>query len=308
MYRVRLHGRGGQGIKTAGRVLGSAFFAEGFEVQDAPRYGAERRGAAIFSYVRADRHPIHERGVILRPDLVVVADDTLIGVPGAGVTVGLHARAVVLAATSMSSDALSAKLHAPSMVLTLQPGDPRHVGVRVAGAAARLLGVISRGAVEQAIEEELGEVSAAARAASREAALAAYDEMASEAGVVKSLPREGVLARPDWIELPADVASVAAPVVHGGVNMAPGGTGLWRTLRPVVNESACHRCVWICGTMCPDGAITVGPSGHPRVDLEHCKGCMICVAECPSHAIQAVPEHGLPAGGAADAPGAEVRA
>ncbi len=43
MYRIRLHGRGGQGIKTADRMLGTAFFAEGFEVQDAPRYGAERR-------------------------------------------------------------------------------------------------------------------------------------------------------------------------------------------------------------------------------------------------------------------------
>ena len=47
MYRIRFHGRGGQGIKTASRILGSAFFAEGFEVQDAPRYGAERRGAPI---------------------------------------------------------------------------------------------------------------------------------------------------------------------------------------------------------------------------------------------------------------------
>jgi Pyruvate/2-oxoacid:ferredoxin oxidoreductase gamma subunit len=41
-------------MKTASRILGSALFAEGFEVQDAPRYGAERRGAPIFAYVRAD--------------------------------------------------------------------------------------------------------------------------------------------------------------------------------------------------------------------------------------------------------------
>ena len=39
MYRIRFHGRGGQGIKTAGRILGTAFFQEGYEVQDAPRYG-----------------------------------------------------------------------------------------------------------------------------------------------------------------------------------------------------------------------------------------------------------------------------
>ena len=44
MYRIRFHGRGGQGIKTAGRILGTTFFLEGFNVQDAPLYGAERRG------------------------------------------------------------------------------------------------------------------------------------------------------------------------------------------------------------------------------------------------------------------------
>ena len=79
MYRIRFHGRGGQGMKTASRILGTAFFLEGFEVQDAPRYGAERRGAPIFAYVRANRQIIHERGVIHRPDLVIVADNFLEG-------------------------------------------------------------------------------------------------------------------------------------------------------------------------------------------------------------------------------------
>ena len=37
LYRIRFHGRGGQGMKTASRILGTAFFLEGFEVQDAPR-------------------------------------------------------------------------------------------------------------------------------------------------------------------------------------------------------------------------------------------------------------------------------
>jgi Pyruvate/2-oxoacid:ferredoxin oxidoreductase gamma subunit len=45
MFRIRFHARGGQGIKTASRILGTAFFLEGYEVQDSPRYGAERRGA-----------------------------------------------------------------------------------------------------------------------------------------------------------------------------------------------------------------------------------------------------------------------
>jgi 2-oxoacid:acceptor oxidoreductase gamma subunit (pyruvate/2-ketoisovalerate family) len=83
MFRIRFHGRGGQGMKTASRILGTAFFFEGFEVQDAPLYGAERRGAPVFAYVRAGRETINERGIIKVPDLVVVADDTLVPPEGA---------------------------------------------------------------------------------------------------------------------------------------------------------------------------------------------------------------------------------
>src|SRR3990172_2379813 len=104
MFQIRFHGRGGQGIKTASRVLGSAFFLEGFEVQDAPRYGAERRGAPIFAYVRAARAQIQERGVITRPDLVVVADETLIPVPSAGVLQGVSAHTVLLVNSAEPED------------------------------------------------------------------------------------------------------------------------------------------------------------------------------------------------------------
>ena len=89
MYRIRMHGRGGQGMKTASRILGTSFFLEGFEVQDAPRYGAERRGAPMFAYVRADDKTIYERGIIVQPDLVVVSDDSLIPLAMAGVLTGL---------------------------------------------------------------------------------------------------------------------------------------------------------------------------------------------------------------------------
>ena len=77
-------------MKTASRILGSALFQQGYEVQDAPRYGAERRGAPIFAYVRADKKPINERGIIHRPDLVIVADDTLVAIPAAGVLAGMR--------------------------------------------------------------------------------------------------------------------------------------------------------------------------------------------------------------------------
>jgi pyruvate ferredoxin oxidoreductase gamma subunit len=46
----------------------------------------------------------------------------------------------------------------------------------------------------------------------------------------------------------------------------------------------------VCSSFCPDNAISVAEDGRPVIDLDHCKGCMICVAQCPPHAIEAIPE------------------
>jgi len=296
MYRIRFHGRGGQGIKMASRILGNAFFLEGYEVQDAPRYGAERRGAPIFAYVRADMAPINERGVITNPDLVVVVDDSLVGVPAAGVTVGLDGNAVLLIDSAEPPETWNERLNVGSRVIILPAAVAGDASVQAAaacaGAAARLVGAVGRGALEGAIHDELVDMLPDAVESTIKAAFAAYDHMTDQEGVVK----EGTLAsaldyaRPDWIEMPADDVSLSGPAVHGGATSVQVRTGLWRTMRPVVDYERCRRCNWVCGSFCPDNAISVAADGRPIIDLDHCKGCMICVAQCPPHAIEAIPE------------------
>ncbi|MCP4008376.1 MAG: hypothetical protein GY726_02555 [Proteobacteria bacterium] len=62
-------------------------------------------------------------------------------------------------------------------------------------------------------------------------------------------------------------------------------------MRPVINYEKCSGCWWICSTYCPDGAINVRADGNPDIDYDHCKGCLVCVAQCPPHAIESIPEH-----------------
>jgi 2-oxoacid:acceptor oxidoreductase delta subunit (pyruvate/2-ketoisovalerate family) len=48
-----------------------------------------------------------------------------------------------------------------------------------------------------------------------------------------------------------------------------------------------------CFGVCPDNAITkLGPGLGFAVDLDYCKGCGLCAAECPAGAIDMVPEEG----------------
>jgi pyruvate ferredoxin oxidoreductase gamma subunit len=297
MYRIRFHGRGGQGMKTAGRILGSAFFAEGFEVQDAPLYGAERRGAPVLAHVRAARRPIHERGVIREPDLVIVADDTLLQVPAAGVLNGITPHAVLLIQGYETPDTLRTRLHCACPVLILPaPGNVEdraewpYGGAACAGAAACLVG-LQCASLEQAIRGELAEADAAVIEHDLNEALGAYAALADHTGLVKEGPVRAMdaYAPPAWIDLPLDDTDAAAPDIHGEATSLQVKTGLWRTLRPVIDDHYCRRCL-DCYTLCPDGAITV-EDGKPRIDYEHCKGCLICVVQCPFHALSAMPEH-----------------
>jgi pyruvate ferredoxin oxidoreductase gamma subunit len=299
MYRIRFHGRGGQGMKTASRILGTAFFREGFEVQDAPRYGAERRGAPIFAYVRASRSVINERGVIRSPDLVMVADDTLVTIPAAGVLFGVTAHTVLLISSAAKPEVWQERLKFPGPVLTMPAAaevaglqELRFIGAACTGAAARLVGVISREALAQAIREELAPLGEAVVAKDLQVALEAYDLMGEHAGCVTAGkdPPADAYEKPAWIDLPFEDANISAPIIHAPATSELVSTGLWRTMRPIIDYDHCKRCAWICSTLCPDSTISINAEGYPVIDYQHCKGCLICMTSCPSHAIRAIPE------------------
>jgi len=294
MYRIRFHGRGGQGMKTASRILGQALFLEGFEVQDAPRYGAERRGAPIFAYVRAGHAPINERGIITTPDLIIAADDSLLAMPGAGVLAGCGAQTVLFIISAEQSATWQDRLNLDCSVITFIEKQKRYLGAACAGAAARLLGKVGVEALATAIRREIGPLGSEAVAASLAAANHAYEALAERGGIVGegSAVSAQAYQPPKWLELSLEDARYSAPAIHAGATSEKMKTGLWRTESPLINEEKCNRCWWICSTFCPEGAIAVDESRRPQIDYDHCKGCMVCLAQCPTHAITAQPEGG----------------
>jgi pyruvate ferredoxin oxidoreductase gamma subunit len=93
-------------MKTASRILGAAAFHAGCVVQDAPVYGAERRGAPIAAFTRIAHAPILERGAIMQADLFVVADDTLLTEPSAQPLAGCDSHCTVLVSSIRDEAAL----------------------------------------------------------------------------------------------------------------------------------------------------------------------------------------------------------
>ena len=74
--------------------------------------------------------------------------------------------------------------------------------------------------------------------------------------------------------------------VTGGLNES---TALFEARR-CLSCGNCFECD-NCYGVCPDNAvIKLGPGQRYQIDLDYCKGCGICVAECPCGAIDMVPE------------------
>jgi pyruvate ferredoxin oxidoreductase gamma subunit len=227
-----------------------------------------------------------------------VADDSLVPIPAAGVLAGITDHSLMLINSAEKEQVWKQRLNHSGSILTLpvaadvtERAELPYVGAACAGAAARLIGVISEAALEQAIKDELSDLGSDIVNKNLHNAVAAYQAMASHAGLVKegSLVSAVDYEAPDWIDLPFDDARISAPTIHAAATSVLVKTGLWRTQRPVIDFDHCKGCWWICSSYCPDGAINV-VDAKPVIDYDHCKGCMVCVAQCPSHAIEAIPE------------------
>jgi pyruvate ferredoxin oxidoreductase gamma subunit len=302
MIRIRFHGRGGHGIKTASRILGTAAFLAGHQVQDSPIYGAERRGAPVAAYVRISDEPIQERGVIDTPDMTVVADETLLGehlalsarqrrpTAHVGQVVSDDPAVPVVFVNCENAEACRERLTGPVRLYTFDVtqltrdilGQPGALSAGIAAAATRLCGVAGANDLVQATREEL-------------AALGLRDEVIEKnvriaREVFAALPAVPFAARPAEPP-PARVVSLhyqgaprGAPNILAAGNASQRRTGNWRVDRPLIDRKLCTRCR-LCLVQCPEGAIALDADGYPVIDYDHCKGCMICRQVCPIEAI-----------------------
>ena len=62
-------------------------------------------------------------------------------------------------------------------------------------------------------------------------------------------------------------------------------TGLWRSMRPVLDPNKCISCLK-CWVQCPDASIETDVEGRVNgINMFFCKGCGVCAQVCPVNAI-----------------------
>ena len=176
MIEIRFHGRGGQGAVVASKVLAVAFFQEGLYVQSFPAFGAERRGAPVAAYTRADREPIRMHTYIYQPDHVVVLDPMLPGT--VDVKAGLKEGGWIVINTDKLPSTFTdlegfkrASVDANRIAVAHGLGTPTApiVNTAILGAFARATGCVGIDAICEAIHESVPTHPEANAAACREA-------------------------------------------------------------------------------------------------------------------------------------------
>jgi 2-oxoacid:acceptor oxidoreductase gamma subunit (pyruvate/2-ketoisovalerate family) len=158
-YEIRWHGRGGQGAVTSAKILAEAAYHSGFAgVTSQPSFGAERRGAPITASTRLAHEPIRVLSQVTQPDIVVVLDDSLLGVanaaaglvPGGMIIVNTNRSAVELGIAGDAHVVVS-DVTGAAMAADLIVGGQPMVSTAILGAIAAATGLITMESVEAAI-------------------------------------------------------------------------------------------------------------------------------------------------------------
>ena len=229
---VRWHGRGGQGAKSASAILAEVLFEEGKHVQ-AFRNTARSARALRYAPTTESRIPRYARRCsVQNPNIVVVVDPTM--VESANPTEGTTEDAVYLVNSAENAKELRRRLGVSSKAKVLVV-DATKITLEELGqnrpnrpSARRALARIhrrSRRVFRQPLYEQ--------------------DDEASAAGARGQPPRDTArtqrgglrMSKPQcWQEVPMATIAVGASALKVQ-------TGLWRSMRPVIDAKKCVSCL-----------------------------------------------------------------
>lgn len=291
MQELRFHGRGGQGAVTAVELIAQAAIASDLYAQGFPNFGAERRGAPVMAFLRIADSQIFLRERIDEPDVVVILDSSLLGLPE--VTDGLApGKTVIINANGQKNGGFD-EITRRYRVLTVDAsriamdtiGLPI-TNTAIIGAVVKGTGMIDIDALVEPFEKRFGKLAEKNIEAMRQAYTAAtfINDMRPVAakGNGNDLDYQDYLkgeALHPWsqVEIGCDVHRPGSSVEFL--------TGNWRTgTYPLLEKEKCIDC-GICWIMCPEIAFSKDENLGYNWQSSYCKGCGICVTACPKKAL-----------------------
>ncbi|MBD3164179.1 pyruvate synthase [Candidatus Woesearchaeota archaeon] len=183
IFEIRLHGRGGQGAKTASQFIAEAGISKGKHIQSFPEYGPERAGAPVKAFARISDNDIKTTAPVTNPDVVLVIDATLLDT--VDVAQGLSESGILIVNTPKDAAWLKEKtgfggkcMAVDATKIALEAVGKNLPNTPILGALVKATGCIELEAISESIrkkfEKKLGEQKTQATI---DAVKRAYDEV-----------------------------------------------------------------------------------------------------------------------------------
>lgn len=131
LTEIRWHGRAGQGLVTAAKLLGETALGTGQYFQAFPDYGPERMGAPIRAYTRLSPDPINVHSQIENPDVVLVLDPTLLDL--VDVVEGIRDGGTLLINTNQSAADIRGRLKLNGKQIRIYTVDASRIAIDALG-------------------------------------------------------------------------------------------------------------------------------------------------------------------------------
>ena len=164
MIEIRLHGRGGQGAVTSAELVALAAIKEGKYAQAFPSFGPERRGAPVVAYCRISDEQIKVRAAIVKPDIVLVLDPSILRL--VDVSNGLKTDGVLVTNTRFSPEEIKKELDVKTRLATVDAtGIAREelglpiTNTTMLGALLKSSAVVDKGSMIEPLQERFGRIA-----------------------------------------------------------------------------------------------------------------------------------------------------
>ncbi len=156
MLEIKFIGRGGQGVVVASRILGLAFFKDGWYPQCYSVFGGERRGAPLVSFLRVDHDRIRLKCEIKNPGELICLDEGLLDPDE--IRSNLRPGGAILINTPRGPEAFAALADyrlglVDGLGVAREAGLERIFNTALCGAYAAFSGQLGPGAVLDAVRE-----------------------------------------------------------------------------------------------------------------------------------------------------------
>ncbi len=290
-FEMRLESIGGLGANLCGKMLGELGVRYlNCNASSFSSYGSEKTGTPVKAYVRycAKEKEIRVHSPVERPHLLGVFHEALL--KDASILKGCTEDTMIVV-NSQDKERLSVSskhVYAVDAQKIARETKSR-VNVVMLGAIAKASGFIGLEAVCQICEKTLGKKYPDLLKANLEGIKRGYEELVSVESRVSEKKREMQGDIPKWGYQDAPLGGIN-PLCGNSVimDLSPSRQGYI----PVFIPEKCINC-GLCDSTCPDMVFQFERGIYKGremmlnrgLDYYHCKGCLRCVAVCPTHAL-----------------------